>query len=575
MKFQRPEDITALDLDALNKAQDEALEEFGTLGKIEPADLTDEQFSDTVALREFIDSTRIEKKARAAAAKEREEAVAAARDLPEEESDAEDEEPEAPADKPAEDEKPADDKTTEGDKPEDTKDEAPKPVEEPAKAETEENEPVSKARVITKQESNVVDDAPAALPQPVLVASAGGGGLVPGETDMDGIAQSFWNAYKAQPGGSIRQIAGAHNKISVATITNPARSQFSVDEKDSAETVMDIFKAAAKDTVSRLRTVEDSVIVAGGGWCVPTTPVYDLANWATAWGALQLPEVTVTRGGIQWIQEMLFDTIFGSEEFGFIQTEEDAINEVLKPIFDIVCPEWEEIRLLAIGYGVRAPILTGSPAGFPELIRHFLDLAVIAHYYRENAFVISEVLRYLGAPVNFQEKGSATSDLLEAVEFNAIKLREKYLLEENALLEGMFPVWVKAVVRADLSRRGGVEMISVTDEQIVAWFRQRNVVPQFVRGFQDIKEEDVKFADTLDFGLWVAGTFVKGTNNVIQLDSIYDSVELRKNSYTALFTESAILVANMHGKGQLVRVSLADTYGRVGAAELGSTVTGS
>jgi len=43
--------------------------------------------------------------------------------------------------------------------------------------------------------------------------------------------------------------------------------------------------------------------------------------------------------------------------------------------------------------------------------------------------------------------------------------------------------------------------------------------------------------------LYSAGTWVRGSSDIITLDTIYDSVGLGQNNYTALFTEEGWFVA--------------------------------
>jgi hypothetical protein len=42
--------------------------------------------------------------------------------------------------------------------------------------------------------------------------------------------------------------------------------------------------------------------------------------------------------------------------------------------------------------------------------------------------------------------------------------------------------------------------------------------------------------------VYPAGTFVKGTSPVINLDAVYDAASLKQNLYTALFYEQGVLL---------------------------------
>ena len=79
--------------------------------------------------------------------------------------------------------------------------------------------------------------------------------------------------------------------------------------------------------------------------------------------------------------------------------------------------------------------------------------------------------------------------------------------------------------------------------------------------------------DTLEVMLYPSGAFIKGTTPVLNLDTIYDSVGLSTNTYTAAFFEEGLLVANRCGSGVKVSIDTACLAGVTGAAELTCIVT--
>jgi hypothetical protein len=89
---------------------------------------------------------------------------------------------------------------------------------------------------------------------------------------------------------------------------------------------------------------------------------------------------------------------------------------------------------------------------------------------------------------------------------------------------------------------------------------QRGISAQFVYDWQDIGTTAasgfLSWPDTVDFLLYPAGTWVKGAADVITLDTIYDSVGLGQNNYTALFTEEGYLMAKMCHDSRVVTVPL-------------------
>jgi hypothetical protein len=383
---------------------------------------------------------------------------------------------------------------------------------------------------------------------------------------MDGAVKAFMSRIQGFPGGGTKRVGKSFSKLGVALISKPGEdrfSEFAIDERMSAEVAWRNIMAASSE-----RNLGQS-LVAAGGWCAPSQNFYDLVQWETTSGALDLPTITITRGGINFTKGPDFSTIF--DNTGFLQTEAQAEAGTLKTFLEVACPDWAEVRLDAIGYGVKAPILTASPAGFPELVRRYLEGALVAHWHKVNAYVINKVVGMLGAVQNFAEFGSASGDLLNAIEVAAWSQRYKFRLSETATLEAMFPMWVKGALRADLARRNGVDMLAVTDAQIQSWFTMRGIRPQYVYDWagQDMTGTATQFPVGVQFGIWPAGTFVKGENSVITLDAIYDSTEIKTNTYTAAFFEEAILVANTAGSGRLFEVAL-DYHGRTGVNDIGT-----
>lgn len=543
-KFEKPEDLTVVEDADLEAAQNAALEAYGDLAKIADEDITDEQLDEMEALKADIAEIKAERTAREEAAATRAQRIADAKSAPEGDEDEEEEEEPAEEDE----EEPAEDK-------------------EDALVASGRRKAVTKAAARRQRPA-----APAEEDDEVagasIVASADIRGFSAGqELDMDATTNAFIARIQGMPGRGLQKVGNSLNKYGVAQITKPAEkafAEFSVDTKDSNEVVWsNIMKAGREANLGQS-------LVAAGGWCAPSENFYDLCQWETTSGGLDLPEITVTRGGINFTKGPDFSSIF--DNTGFLQTEADAIAGEVKTFLEVECPDWSEVRLDAIGYGVKAPILTASPAGFPELVRRYLEGALVAHWHKLNAYKINKVLGFLGAPQNFAELGSGTGDLLNAIEVAAQSLRYKFRLGENATLEAMFPMWVKSALRTDLAYRTGVDMLGVTDAQIQSWFTLRGIRPQFVYDWagQDLTGTQLAFPTSVRFGIWPAGAFVAGTNNVISLDAIYDSTEIETNTYTAAFFEEAILVANTCGDGRLFEVGL-NYAGRTGAAQVGGT----
>jgi hypothetical protein len=77
----------------------------------------------------------------------------------------------------------------------------------------------------------------------------------------------------------------------------------------------------------------------------------------------------------------------------------------------------------------------------------------------------------------------------------------------------------------------------------------------------------VAYPATYQALVYPAGTFVKGTSDVINLNAVYDAASLAANIYTALFFEEGVLVAKMCNEAALVTLPICNA-GRTGTANL-------
>jgi hypothetical protein len=309
--------------------------------------------------------------------------------------------------------------------------------------------------------------------------------------------------------------------------------------------------------------LEGGSLVAAGGWCAPSETVYDLTQDATTEGMLSLPEVAVRRGGMRWPISPNFADFYANP--GFIQTEAQAIAGTAKPCIEVDCPDFAEARLDAEGICIKVPILTN--AGYPEYVRNFVEGSLIAHQHWINANVIGRVVTAAGAARVITGLGSTLADTLEGLELLADQTRQKYRLSMNRTLEVVAPFWVRGAVRADLSRRNGLAFEQVTDQQIAAHFRARKLNVQFVYDWQPLDETAEVYPTTFNVVMYPAGTFVKGTADIINLSTIYDAASLQQNVYTGLFTEQGLLVAKQKFHADLVTLPVCNA-GRTGAADL-------
>lgn len=367
-----------------------------------------------------------------------------------------------------------------------------------------------------------------------LVAAANVPGFATGDTldDLSMVTTAILAKVKGLPttnlateGGGVRQRYGA------ALIHKQGPADL-VQRKEAGQDLDLIWKAGDQ---SRL---EGGSLVAAGGWCAPSEVLYDLCQYETVEGILDVPEITITRGGIRWTPGPSFDDIY--QACGFEQTEADAIAGECKDCCTVECPEFDEIRMDAVGLCVKSPILTEH--AYPELVRRFTEGALVAHQHKVNKYMIDRIEAAAGTAAVMADAG-ATSINLNGLEVQALGMRYSYRLSQTADLDVVMPFWFKSSIRIDLSMQWGRASRNVADAEIDGWFTARNMRPQWVYDWQDpdIDGCEVTLPTDATVLMYPAGTWVKGTANVIQLDAVYDSPNLEANQYTALFVEEGIL----------------------------------
>lgn len=360
------------------------------------------------------------------------------------------------------------------------------------------------------------------------------------------------------------------NKNPLVTLNRNFDENLIVKSNDQ-EHIESVFANAVDQ--SRLR---GGSLVASGGWCAPSEVMYGVLETETRDGLFSLPEVAIRRGGLTFTRGPSFAEIYaGLTGFSFTEAEaidgkfESGVNGNVvgdKPCHEIDCGDSFEVRLDVEGLCLSANILMSR--GYPELQARIVRGALVAREHRTNALLLEEVARQ-SSEVTFPQQGGAAASILNAIELQVAQYRAVHRLGLNQTLEAVFPFWVRGVIRADLANRAGVDLISVPDARIFEWFRERGIAAQFTYNWQDLAAtpgaDTTVWPSTLKFLLYLAGTWVRGSQEVISIENLYDSVLLGQNQYTALFVEDGWAAIKRGHDSRVVEVPLA-VDGAVGQA---------
>lgn len=356
---------------------------------------------------------------------------------------------------------------------------------------------------------------------------------------------------------------GVHGSSRVGVATIHRTSQFSLNT-DSGSEVLSMIEQVTSEAA-----LPGGNLVAAGGWCAPSETVYDLCPVAATDGMWDVPGIQARRGGLRFPNVPDFSAIYSA--VGFHQTEDEAAAGTKKTCYEIPCTDFTDVRMDVDGVCLKSPILTER--AWPELVTYFTQQALAAHAHKLNAYKIAsaaaqatKVTVTAGATPDKSAYGpGATAGLLGLIELQVEYTRYKYRMAQTATLEAVFPHWVLGILRSDLAKRNGVDLINVSNAQLISYLAARGVRAQFVYDWQDA----LATGTTTDFGgatnpvawpaavevlLYPAGTFFTLDSDVITIDGLYDSTLLETNMHLALFTEEGVAVAKRCFQATLLKV---------------------
>lgn len=385
-------------------------------------------------------------------------------------------------------------------------------------------------------------------------------------------------------GQGIQQTGSAGRGLAKQAIASISRPQVTLEATNEA-VIYEYLQKLGKEIPGHGAATAEG-LVAAGGWCSPSQTVYTFCDVPPASGLISLPDFPfdMSRGGVRVpvspdISALLTDL------WHYTETELEAVDSggdptAVKPIIELPCPEdWLEWRLEAIGWAAKAGILQRQ--AWPEAIENALQQIQVAHQHRVSRLSVAKMVAGSGTPklVPGTVLG-ATSASLNAIAINAVNLRINSALSDSAVIEGVAPVWMREVFRADLALRDGKDMLSVSDAEIDSWFAVRNVYLQYVRDWQTGGSDQPgdltlqEWPATAQVLLYPAGTWFRQLANVITLGVQYPLEQLQLNQYTHIFTEDSFQVGKRCNASIIVELPLCVT-GSVGARKEITCDTGS
>lgn len=398
-----------------------------------------------------------------------------------------------------------------------------------------------------------VADVPEGSPGYTIVAAADIATFPTGtELSFADVGRAFEERVRAYPSAS-RTGTKARMQHALARIRRDFPDDAVIMEGDSHQSAFQKLRDGA-DAAGR-----PNAVVAANGWCAPSEPDYSICSPITADGLLNLPERVLRRGGLLHNQGLDFTDFFGGDIVlpipGFnILTEAQVIADTAKTCVEIPCPAFVDDRLNVAALCLTSSLLQNR--GYPEFVSEFVQGAIAALAHLVNREVIAEIVTGSTAVAlttvdPWVTDGTFYSNVLSAVEFAVKDMRYAYRTSMNQSFTVILPYWVLGGMRADYIRRNAGASNDIADAEIMAAFAMRGAQVQFVYDWQDAfapgaipatnqmghATPPFNYPTTLSFLIFLPGTWVLGRQDVIRLDTVYDSTNLQQNLVTQLFME--------------------------------------
>jgi hypothetical protein len=389
--------------------------------------------------------------------------------------------------------------------------------------------------------------------------------------NLDEVARAAEAQFASYPAG--RGVGGQFLRNPVMYLQRDYPPELRIGEQAQTDGIKRVLDHAADQ--GRL---PEGGLVAAAGWCAPSQIDYGLFELEGRAGMLDIPEVQISRGGVQFTTGPDFSAIFGGAGY-FHQTEAQVIAATTKPCMVIPCPSFTEKRLEVEGVCITGAFL--QDRGYPEMVSRFVRGALTAHMRKLNIFKINQLVagstlfdytNVANLPVTTSEyKDLSTANrLLSLLGIQAVDYRAKYRMDPDATLEVVLPVWVLQSIRDDVRRRSGLDLddaMVVTSAQVNQWMTAQGLRVQWVYDWLDAYNTTntstvgqtagvYTLPTAVEALMYAPGTWVAGVADVVRLDTVYDAANLALNQYNALFSEEGIMVMKRGFESRRIKTTI-------------------
>ncbi len=427
----------------------------------------------------------------------------------------------------------------------------------------EENQSMSKLAETPKgmEATASAEDAKEAF---TVVASDGAAGFAPGQT-MSGqtdLAVAILDTYDRHGGRRGWNFGSnvANDYLKIATVRSNDESQFAIrDLGDAAgnRKLIDDAISAHQSTIDGI--LDEEGLVASGGICAPAEASYDFFRLAVPQNPVEraLPALRLPRGVMRYLVPPSFRDITGG--ISEITCAEDAAGYVSTPVdcggpgptpdkgcVCVTCPDVAECCVTAISQCVRWGNFNYYT--FPEQVEAFMqDMAVNFAITKEQLYM--NAIHNASTPATSGAAYGASKDLFWDWQVAAVAYRYRNHMALDAVLDIFVPSWALDAIKIDLANNAynGADYMSVTDAQVLAAFRSRNLRPTFYYdGAEPVAAPDQpqvpgplnQFPTEMVSYLFAPGTFVRITAFELDFGIVRDHILNSTNDLTMFMEET-------------------------------------
>jgi hypothetical protein len=137
-------------------------------------------------------------------------------------------------------------------------------------------------------------------------------------------------------------------------------------------------------------------------------------------------------------------------------------------------------------------------------------------------------------------------------------------MSDTAVLEVVFPSWIRGVWRSDLAKKNGIDKLEVADAELMRMLDVRRLRAQFVQDWQTRLATGIapvgggiptNWPVTAQSIMYAPGTFGRGNGMNLNLGVVRDSVLNRTNDHTAAWSEEATMLAKFGHESRLITLN--------------------